>query len=316
MTATAYLRYPKVLRRMREGPLGIHIDLYVARLLREGHCYQSGARCIRVVSDFSRWLARKRFDIGDVDERTVEEYLRFRARYRRPFDSDRPALHRLLAVLREITVIPTPKPIALGRLEHIEHDFERYLLQERGLSQATVIRHRSPLRQFLREHCSEGNASFSKLTGADITQFVMRHAHDQSPRSAQSMCWTLRAFTRYLLYRGHIAVDLASAVPSVRTWRFGALPERLSPGQVQQILDSCDRHCSRGRRDYAMLLLLARLGLKSNEIAALTIDDIDWHSGRLAVRGKGRRRACMPLLDEVGTALADYLEHGRPRSFS
>ncbi|GMQ96317.1 MAG: site-specific integrase [Gammaproteobacteria bacterium] len=316
MTAAAYFQYSKVLRRLREGPLGVHIDRYAARLLREGHCYQSGARCIRVVGDFSRWLARKRLDIRDVDERAVEQYQRFRARYRHPFLSDRPALYRLLVVLREIDVIAPQTPIVPSPLEQIEQDFERYLSQERGLSRRTALRHRRPLRKFLREHCAEGIASFSKLTGANITRFVEHHAHDQSPRSAQCMCWTLRTFTRYLLYRGHIAVDLSVAVPSVRTWRFAALPEHLSPDQIQQVLDSCDRRGSIGRRDYAVLLLLARLGLRANEIATLTLDDVDWHSGRLTIRGKGRRRACVPLLSEVGAALADYLEHGRPRSDS
>ena len=312
MTTTTYFRDSKVLRRLREGPLGVYIDFYAARLLREGHCYQSGARCIRVVADFSRWLACKRLGIDDVDEHAVEQYQQFRARYRHPFVSDRPALYRLLAVLREIGAITPQPPIVPGPLEQIEQDFERYLSQERGLSGVTVIRHRPPLRKFLREYGAEGSANFSELTGADITHFVERHAHDQSPRSAQCMCWTLRAFTRYLLYRGHITVDLATAVPSVRTWRFGTLPGYLSPKQVQQVLDNCDRRSSIGKRDYAVLTLLVRLGLRANEIATLTLDDIDWHSSRLTVQGKGHRRASLPLLSQAGTALADYLEHGRP----
>jgi integrase len=285
MTTTAYFKNSKVLRRLREGPLGVHIDFYAARLLREGHCYQSGARCIRVVGDFSRWLARKRLSIDDVDERTVERYQRFRARYRHPFLSDRPALYRLLVVLRELDVISPQSSTISGPLEQIEHDFGHYLSQERGLSRVTVIRHLPPLRNFLRECCAEGSASFSKLTGTDIIRFVERHAHDQSPRSAQYMCWTLRAFTRYLLYRGHIAFDLATVVPSVRTWRFGTLPEYLSPNQVQQVLNSCDRRSSVGKRDYAVLILLARLGLRANEITTLTLDDIDWHSSCLTVQG-------------------------------
>lgn len=314
MTTTAYFKCSKVLRRLREGPLGVYIDVYAARLLSEGHCYQSGARCIRVVGDFSCWLAHKRLDINAVDECSVEQYQRYRVRYRHPFVSDRPALYRLLELLREIEAIAPLTAKVPGPLEQIEQDFERYLSQERGLMRVTVIRHRPPLRKFLREHCAEGSTSLSRLTGVDITDFVVRHAHDQSPRSAQCMCWTLRTFTRYLLYRGYIDVDLTTAVPSVRTWRFAGLPEHLSPDQVQQVLERCDRHSSIGRRDYAVLLLLARLGLRANEIATLMLDDIDWCSGHLTVRGKGRRHASLPLLSEVGTALADYLEHGRPHT--
>jgi len=125
------------------------------------------------------------------------------------------------------------------------------------------------------------------------------------------MCWTLRAFTRYLVYRGYIVDDLAAAVPSVRSWRFGPLPDHLPPPKIQRVLDGCDRTTAIGKRDYAVLLLLARLGLRANEVATLALEDIDWHSGLLTVRGKGRQLAVMPLLSEVGIALADYLQHGR-----
>lgn len=316
MTITAYFRSNKVLRRLREGSLGAHIDLYAERLLKDGHCYQSGARCIRVVGDFSHWLARKRLVVSDVDEHTVEQYQQYRVRYRHPFASDLPALYRLLEVLREVGVIAPKIPVVPKIVERIEQDFEHYLSQERGLAWVTVIRHRTPLRKFLQEYCSKGAASFQTLTGADITRFIECHAYDQSPRSAQSMCWTLRAFARYLLYRGYTTIDLAGAVPSVRTWRFTALPEVLSPKQVQKVLASCDRRSSIGKRDYAVLILLARLGLRANEIATLTLGDIHWHSSCLMVQGKGRRRASLPLLTEVGSALADYLEYGRPHTDS
>ena len=316
MTITAYFRSNKVLRRLREGSLGAHIDLYAERLLKDGHCYQSGARCIRVVGDFSHWLARRRLVASDVDEHTVEQYQQYRVRYRHPFASDLPALYRLLEVLREVGVIAPKIPVVPKIVERIEQDFEHYLSQERGLAWVTVIRHRTPLRKFLQEYCSKGAASFQTLTGADITRFIECHAYDQSPRSAQSMCWTLRAFARYLLYRGHTTIDLAGAVPSVRTWRFTALPEVLSPKQVQKVLASCDRRSSIGKRDYAVMILLARLGLRANEIATLTLGDIHWHSSCLMVQGKGRRLASLPLLTEVGSALTDYLEHGRPHTDS
>jgi site-specific recombinase XerD len=314
MSVSDFVRDSNVHRRLHEGPLGVHIDRYAARLSNEGHCYQSGARCLCVVGDFSRWLERNQLDLGDVNENTVERYLRFRALDRQPFFSDRPALGRLLTVLREIDAIASPPPRTPGPLERIEQDFQQYVLQERGLAGTTFIRHLPALRRFLQECGIEDNASFAKLTAADVTHFVERHVHDQSPRSAQSLCWTLRAFTRFLLYRGHITVDLATAVPSIRTWRFRTLPEHLSLEQVQRVLDSCDRQTSLGKRDYAILLLLARLGLRAKEIATLTLDDIDWQSGQLRIRGKGRRRACMPLLREVGRAMAEYLAHGRPHT--
>lgn len=186
MITAAYFQDSKVLRRLHEGPLGVHIDVYAARILREGHCHQSGARCIPVVGDLSRWLARKHHGIDDVDEPAVELYLQFRARYRHAFLSDRPVLYRLLSVLREAGVIAPQPPIVPGPLMQIEQDFGHYLLQERELSRVTVTRHLPPLRNFLREYCAEGNASFSKLTETDIIRFVERHAQTRAhaPRSA------------------------------------------------------------------------------------------------------------------------------------
>ena len=298
-----------------EGLLGEHIDLYAERLIKEDHCYQSGARCIRVVADFSSWLTCQHLGIEIVDEHTIERYLQFRIHHRHPFLSDRPALNRLLVLLRENETIASPQAV-LNPLELIEQDFSRYLLRERGLSKVTVIRHFPPLRKFLREYCSEGYSSCIKLSAADITHFIEIHAHDQSPRSAQSMCWTLRAFLRYLLYRGHMTVDLSYAVPSVRRWKLATLPEYLTPVQVQQVLDGCDRNSPIGSRDHAVLVLLARLGLRANEIVTLTLEDIDWYSCRLTVWGKGRKQAALPLLSVVGQALANYLKNGRPRTDS
>lgn len=316
MTTSAYLTDRKTLRRLHEGPLGPHLNAFAARLLQEGHCRQSAWRNLRVVGDYSRWLADKGLRLCDVNERTVERYQRFRQRCRCPFLSDRPALLRLLAVLRERSLIAPALRTVRTELEQIEDDFEEYLSRERGLRSVTIIRHRPPLRLFLHETCRLGKRGFPKLTAAEVSAFIVRHAHDQSPRSGRSMCWTIRTFTRYLKYKGYINVDLSTAVPVVRTWRMQALPGYLSSKQVDQVLRRIDRDGTCGRRDYAVILLLARLGLRANEVATMSLDDIDWQTGQLTIRGKGRRRAQMPLPIEVGTAIADYLRHARPTSSS
>ncbi len=312
MSITAFFKRKNLIDRLYQGPLGPYIDLYAERLIAERHCYQSGARCSRVVGDFSVWLLSKHLQVTDVDEDTIERYERFRAKYRRPFLSDHAALVRLLSILREIEVTKPATPNSLEPLQQIEHDFEQYLLQIRGLAQVSITRHRTPLRKFLRECCADGITSFPKLTGKDVTRFLVQHAHDQSPSSAKSMCWSLRAFCRYLLHQGHTTCDLSTAVPSIRTWKFAALPELLSIEQIQSVLDGCDRSTAIGLRDYAVLMLLSRLGLRANEVALLRLDDIDWHSGRLIVRGKGRVQDPLPILSDVGAAVTDYLHHARP----
>jgi hypothetical protein len=127
MATSAYFNSSKMLRRLHVEPLGGHIDLYSARLLKEGHCRQSACRCLRVVGDFSRWLAGKQLGLRDVDEGMVAQYQAFRVRHRRPFASDQPALNRLLVVLREVGAIAQKAPIGLTPHEQIFEDFRQYL---------------------------------------------------------------------------------------------------------------------------------------------------------------------------------------------
>jgi integrase len=128
------------------------------------------------------------------------------------------------------------------------------------------------------------------------------------------MCSSLRGFLRYLHHKGVNPVVLAGCVPSIREWKFAHLPTYLSAEQVQNVLDGCDRASAMGRRDYAILMILAKLGLRANEVATLTLDDIDWRSGEICVRAKGRQRARMPLPPDVGAAVVAYLRDARPKS--
>jgi site-specific recombinase XerD len=316
MATSAYFSSHKMLQRLHEGPLGGHIDLYSARLLREGHCQQSAWRCLRVVGDFSRWLAGKQLDLRDVDEGMVAQYQAFRAQHRCPFSSDQPALNRLLVVLREVGAISQRISLRLTPHAQIFEDFRQYLDRECGLTAVTIIHHLPVVRRFLRETCVDGADDFLKLSRVHVIRYVERHAQDWSAATGKSMCWTLRAFLRYLLCQGLISLDLANCVPSIRRWRFSALPTYLSAKQVQQVLDGCNRGTPIGRRDYAILLLLARLGLRANEVTTLTLDDVDWRTGQMLIHGKGRQQTHMPLPPDVGAAIAAYLRHSRPASDS
>ena len=126
------------------------------------------------------------------------------------------------------------------------------------------------------------------------------------------MVTALRSFFRHLLHRGAIDTDLAACVPTIATWSLSSVPKFLPAEQIQRVLDSCDRNTAIGKRNYAILLLLARLGLRAGEVVALTLDDIDWEAGLITVRGKGKRVAQMPLPVEAGAAMADYLRQARP----
>lgn len=316
MSIDRYYTNPKTLRRMREGPLAGYIDLFADRLHKEGHCRQSAWRNLHVVSDFSHWMARNGVPVVELDEQIVERYKRLSARYRSLLASDRPALLRFLSVLRDTGVIAHQCPKVVDSGEQIECDFERYLIEQCGLTRVSTIRHKPTVLQFLREQCGDGDRPVSLLTPADVIAFVERHAEDHSTRSAQMMCWSLRSFLRYLHYRGEISTDLTGSVPTIRRCSHASLPSFVHPDVIEQVLSTCDRRSSIGRRNYAVLMLLARLGLRANEIRTLCLEDIDWRSGQLTVQGKGRRIALMPLPVDAGGAIADYLRNGRPESDS
>ncbi len=312
-----FFTHPKTLQGLHEGPLGAHIDAYAALLHEQGYGRQGACRQIRLVADLNRWLEGKGLEAKDVDSQRVEGYLRYRGRGRHPHCSDSSALQKLLGLLRERGIlVEGPPPLVRGTRQRAEEDFARYLLQERALSLATVVNYRGFIRQFLLERFGTDRIRFTRLCAADITNFVLRHARDFSPGRTKLMVTALRVFLRYLRQQGAVATDLAACVPCVPSWSFSTLPKFLPPGQVQQVLDHCDRQTATGRRDYALLVLLARLGLRAGEVVALTLDDIDWEGGRLTLRSKGGRWTELPLPADVGEALASYLQQGRPRCAS
>jgi site-specific recombinase XerD len=187
-------------------------------------------------------------------------------------------------------------------------------MRERGLASKTIIHHLPFIRRFLREVCPAGASDLGKISQEDVTRYIERHARDWSPASGKAMCWSLRAFLRYLYHRGLNPLALAGCVPSIRRWKLASLPTYLSAAQVQKVLDGCDRTTALGRRDYAILMMLAKLGLRADEVATLTLDDIDWRCGEMLIRAKGRQRARMPMPSDVGAAVVAYLRDGRPTS--
>jgi site-specific recombinase XerD len=248
-------------------------------------------------------------------ETQVERYLRHRSGKQSIQPGDRAALKRLLSVLREAgTIAPAAQP-PLTLHEQIFEAFSCYLRTERGLAPRSIIGHLPFIRQFLREVCPAGASDLGRIGQEDVTRYIERHARDWSAESGKSMCWALRSFLRYLHPQGLNPVALAGCVPSIRRWKFASLPTYLSATQVQAVLDGCNRATALGRRDYAILMMLARLGMRASEVATLTLDDIDWRSGDMLIRAKGRQRAKMPIPPDVGTAVVAYLRDGRPTAW-
>ena len=313
MEVEEYLGRSRLYRRLRSGPHGRLVECYAVRLVEERLVRHGAWRCLNVVGGLLSWIAGRRYKLIDLDEQIVERYLRHRGGRQSIQPGDRAALKRWLSVLREEgAIVPLVLP-PLTPHERIFKEFDAYLRSERGLAPRSIVRHLPVIRRFLHEVCS-GGAALCKINQEDVIRYIERHAQDWSPGTGKAMCWSLRAFLRYLHHRGLNARPLADCVPSMRRWKLATLPTYLPAAQVRKALDGCDRKTVMGRRDYAILLLLAKLGLRADEVATLTLDDIDWRASEILVRAKGRQRARMPILPDVGAAIVAYLRNGRPKS--
>lgn len=308
-----YLGTSRLFRRLKSGPHGQLVELYAARLVEVGLGRQGTWRSLNLVSDLLSWIARSRSVLADLDEHMVNRYLRHRARKWSIYRGDRAALKRWLLVLRDAGTIAPPASLPITPQDQISAEFGEYLQKERGLALRSILRLLPTIRQFLCETWP-ARGDLRRITQSDVVRYVERHAQDGSPQSGRVMCTSLRAFLRYLHHKGLNPVPLAGCVPSIREWKFAHLPTYLSAEQVQNVLDSCDRVTAIGQRDYAVLTMLAKLGLRANEVASLTLDNIDWRSGEMRVHAKGRQRVVMPIPPDVGAAIAAYLRDGRPKS--
>lgn len=265
---------------------------------------------LRLIAKFDLWLLRRRQRLWRLDERTVDRFLD-RLRRKCPSHSRGApcALRLLLQFLREAgAVAPAPATIPRHPADRMVDESRRFLREERGLDVATIYNYSRHIGRFLSERYGVGRVNLRTLRAADITAFVREQAPRWSRGRASQVVTGLRSFLRFARYRGLIASDLAAVVPPVANWALAGLPKHLPKGAVPRVLSACDRSTVRGKRDYALLLLLARLGLRAGEIVALQLDDIDWANGELAGRSKkGAGRAKLPLPVEVGRAVARYL---------
>jgi site-specific recombinase XerD len=307
---------PRIVERLHEGPLGLHIDAFAALLVEQGYAKSTAKEKVQLVGDLSHWLHRRGISVEGL-EGEVARFLRYRRKQSRFRRGDPPTLQQLLKYLRGARIIPSPRvETKLSPLDLLASAFVRYLEEVRGLARATVDNYLPTVRHFLSERFGTGRILLRRIVPQDITKFILRHAHTVSPRRAQLMVAGLRSFLRFAHQRGETTTDLTGCVPTVARWRFAELPKFLQPQEVELLLESCDQGTAIGQRDYAVLLLLARLGLRAGEVVNVLLADIVWETGELIVRGKSPREERLPIPQDVGEALAAYLRHGRPRCSS
>jgi integrase/recombinase XerD len=300
----------------QEGPLGPYIESFAAEMRDERYAQHTSELEVRLVIDFGRWLANRGIQVQEITAELFKPYLRSRRQRRVPTGSDLSALRRLLDLLIRKGVVPEPVAPAATAADLLQSEFRLYLQQERALASTTQSYYLAFVSEFLKERFGAGPVDLSSLSAADVTGFVRRRAVTIQSRRVQLMTTALRSFLRFARCRADIDKDLAACVPAVANWKLSTIPRAIPSSQVELVLTSVDRRTAMGRRDYAILLILARLGLRSGEIKTLTLEDLDWQEGLITVRGKAGRYSQLPLPADVGEAIVDYLQHGRPMDSS
>jgi len=297
------------------GPLEPFAEGLIAELEEAGYRPAAAAVQVRVLAHLSRWMGEQGVAAGGLREGELE---RFRREHLARFASLRGVgMAVVLGYLRGLGVVPAVEPRALTAAGGVLEQYRRYLTGERGLTLGTARGYVDIVRPFVESRVSStGAVELWELSPADVLGFLLAETGRRSRKSAKLLVSALRSLLRFWHVEGLIGRPLAGAVPSVAGWRLAGLPRALEAEQVRALLDSCDRLTVAGIRDFAILTMLVRLGMRRGEVAGLRLDDIDWRAGEIIVRGKGARIERLPLPADVGEAIAVYLRDARPPGFS
>jgi integrase/recombinase XerD len=293
------------------GPLEPFVVGFATALRVEGYTARGITGQLQLMAHLSRWLAEEHLGVASLAGPVVERFVAARraagyAQFRSPR-----ALEPLLFHLRKLGQAPPPNlPKPEGPVDELLWRFQRYLIEERGLKAASATVYTDAVRPFLETRLTAQGLQLADLDADGIASFVLA----QERGSAKRIVSRLRSLLGFLHLEGMIPRPLACAVPAVARWRLSSLPKGISSAEVVRLLAACDRRTSMGRRDFAILTMLVRLGLRPAEVASLRLGDIDWHRGEIAISGKGPRLERLPLPVDVGEAIAGYLRRGRPRS--
>jgi integrase/recombinase XerD len=303
----------KTIHRYRSGPLGEHIQKLADLLAESGFRRLPGRMQLRAANHFAHWL-RRRKAIHAATLSDVELYL---GRHGTIKHGDGKALMRLFTILEQEGIVMPPVPEEPKPHDLLLEQFADYLERERGLSAGTILHRRGILLRFIRHCFGTGPMDWQIIQAGDVVRFIHKQAAAaRTTLGAKNITTATRSFLRYARYVGLIEKDLAGAVPAVASWSLANVPKGLAKDHLTRILKSCNRTTAVGRRDYAILLLLARLGLRAGEVAGFQLDDVDWESGLITIVGKGGKPSRLPLPGDVGRAIAAYLRRDRPAASS
>jgi integrase/recombinase XerD len=294
------------------GPLAPYARGFGAELARLGYSSWWAQKQRRLAAHLSGWLDEAGLDATGLDAAAIETYVAVRRAAGYGEFVTPGGLALLLGYLRGLGAAPRPAAPAPQTLAgELLEGYGRWLLAERGLRPEVARGYLAAVRPFVTAHAAGGLSGLRELAAGDVTAFLTAESRRLGPKTVQRVATALRSLLRFWHLQGLTGGPLDRAVPKAANRRPG-LPRPLEHGQVAGLLASCDQQTAMGRRDLAMLILLARLGLRAGEVAGLTLDDIDWRTGEISIAGKGGRRDRLPLPADAGQAVAAWLLHGRP----
>lgn len=269
----------------------------------------SATNLLRLAAHLSRWLEAQALGIEQFSAERIAEFLAVRRERRSHFFTER-ALAPILLYFENAGLLSRSAIVVVpgGAADQLLSSYVQYLQRERCLTAGCVQHYSAIARQFLRWRFGEDQViDITALKASEVTSFSLYASARYSTGTAKLVVTAMRSFLRYLYLQEKVPVDLTGALPAIAGWRLTGLPKALTASQVHRLLRACDRRRHVGRRDYAVLLLLTRLGLRAGEVSALELEDVDWRHGEILVHGKGKRKERLPLPDDVDNALASYL---------
>ena len=291
-----------------EGPLVPFAEGFRDWMLGLGHPWSSLKHYLVLMGQFNRWLVTEGIELEALTPGAAERFLRDRQAAGYAKTLTLASLEPMFDHLRQKGAL-TPAPPEPTARESLLNGYRRHLIHDRGLTETTVRRYEGFARRFLTERAARTGSETGTegLTSVEVNSFMLEATGRLVVDSAKREAADLRALLRYLYLADVLEVDLGAAMPPVAAWRGRSLPQTMSAADVDRLLAGCDRTTVSGRRDFSVLVLLARLGLRSGEVAALELGDVDWRAGEIIVRGKARRKDRLPRPEEVGEALVEYL---------
>lgn len=292
-----------------------HLTEFLATLASAGYAEKTQHDKRRVIAPFIRWARKTQLVVADLDEASVSRFLARRPRPRgKHGNPERAALEQFLEHLRASGVTPPRRPLKLSAADLLVGRYVDHLHSARGLCARSVEVYSPFVRSFVATLRLPGRCA--ALDASGVRGYLLQRSQNRSVSVVKLLAAALRSFLGFLFLDGVTATDLTMAVPPIRRWRLAAVPPFLTPEEVERVIAATDGTTAARRRALAILLLLARLGLRACEVVALELDDIHWDAGEIVVRGKGRANHRLPLPHDVGHALALYLREARGRSES